>query len=144
MGLHHKDTNDICLTQDYHILIARLEEHFECSPTFSLQKFYYFVQPTLHRTFLIYELLQDLSTSPAEADVSAGEGSGALPEEDVDSDDDDRFGGGKAMKEALKQMSAGTDQQSKPIGWAAGGPVKGGEILTIIEERLQRTSGCVH
>jgi gamma-tubulin complex component 2 len=60
---------------------------------------------------------------------------------DEDSDDEDRFGGGKAMKEALRQMSAGKTEPSKPLGWSAGGPVKGGEILTLVDERLQRTSG---
>lgn len=121
------------------MLIARLEEHFEFSPAFSLQKFYYFVQPALHQLFLIYDLIQDLTTSPTSADTSTQEESAEILDED--SDDDDRFGGGKAMKEALRQMSAGNTEASKPPGWSAGGPVKGGEILTIIDERLQRTSG---
>lgn len=46
------------------------------------------------------------------------------------------------MKEALKQMSGGGNRdQGKSPGWSAGGPVKGGEMLAIIDERLQRTSG---
>lgn len=120
-------------------MITRLEEHFDFSPSFSLQKFYYLVQPALHQLFLIYELIQDLTTSPPEADASGEGESGDLF--DDDSDDDDRFGGGKAMKEALKQMSGGNTNQGKSPGWSAGGPVKGGEILAIIDERLQRTSG---
>jgi len=122
------------------MLIARLEEHFEFSPAFSLQKFYYFVQPALHQLFLIYELIQALTTSPKDANASTQEESADLLDEDSD-DDDDRFGGGKAMKEALRQMSTGKTEPNKQLGWSAGGPVKGGEILTIIDERLQRTSG---
>ncbi|KAK9895692.1 hypothetical protein P389DRAFT_160282 [Cystobasidium minutum MCA 4210] len=126
--------------KEYDLLISRLEEHFDYSPVFSLQRFYFLVQPALHQLFLIYELIQDLTTSPAEADASAEEESGDLF--DDDSDDDDRFGGGKAMKEALKQMSGGGNRdQGKSPGWSAGGPVKGGEMLAIIDERLQRTSG---
>lgn len=121
------------------MLITRLEEHFKFSPTFSLQKFYYFVQPALHQLFLIYELIQDLTTSPTDADASAHEESADTLDED--SDDDDRFGGGKAMKEALKQMSSNKTEAKKTPSWSAGGPVKGGEMLAIIDERLQRTSG---
>lgn len=126
--------------QEYDALVARLEEHFEFSPAFSLQKFYYFVQPALHQLFLIYELIQDLTTTPSDVDTSAQEDSNDMLEADSD-DDDDRFGGGRAMKEALRQMTGATGEQTKPASWSAGGPVKGGEVLAIIDERLQRTSG---
>lgn len=121
------------------MLMMRLEEHFEFSPSFSLQKFFYFVQPALHQLFLVYELIQDLTTSPSDADASAQEDSTDTLDED--SEDDDRFGGGKVMKDALKRMASGKTEAKKASGWSAGGPVKGGEILTIIDERLQRTSG---
>lgn len=127
------------------MLITHLEEHFEFSPAFSLQKMYYLIQPALHQLFLIYELIQDLTTSPPQADIS-GEGdtrSDLENDSDDDDDDDDRFGGGKAMKEALKQISGGKPDQGKSLGWSAGGAVKGGEMLAIIDERLQRTSGYV-
>lgn len=121
------------------MLITRLEEHFEFSPSFSLQKFFYFVQPAMHQLFLVYELIQDLTTSPTDVDASAQEESTDTLDEE--SDDDDRFGGGKAMKEALKQMSSAKTEAKGAPGWSAGGPVKGGEILAIIDERMQRTSG---
>lgn len=126
--------------QEYYVLVQHIEEHFESSASFSLQKFYYFAQPTLHQFFLIYHLVQELTTSPLETKAAEDDASGELQEEDS-SDDDDRFGGGKAMKEAMRQMAGGTESKAKKAGWSAGGPVKGGEMLAIIDERLQRTSG---
>ena len=124
------------LLQNYLHLIAQLEEKFESSPSFSLQRFYFFIQPTMHKLFLIHNLTRDITYSPSDADVSTEEEGIA----DGSDEDDDRFGGGAALREAMKGMSTTNGRQQKN-GWEAGGQVKGGEILALIDERLQRTSG---
>lgn len=121
------------MLQEYLVMVAQLEEKFESSPSFSLQRFYFFIQPLLHKLFLIYNLTRDIAYSPADADAST-ENEAAESDED-----DDRFGGGAALREAMKSMS--TSNGKKADGWQAGGQVKGGEILALIDERLQRTSG---
>ena len=121
---------------------------FASCATFSLQRFYFLVQPTLHKLYLIYSLIVDLAESPSEEDLSTvAEEIDGVPDgtEESDQDEDDRFNG-RALKEAMKGMRRnepgnGKDRKS---GWSAGGPVTGGEILAIIEERLQRTAGCTY
>lgn len=120
--------------REYLALVAQLEEKFDSSPSFSLQRFYFFVQPMMHKLFTIYNLTRDIAYSPVDADVSTEDGA---PEES--DEDDDRFGGGAALRQAMKGMS--TSGNKKVEGWDAGGQVKGAEILAIIDERLQRTSG---
>jgi gamma-tubulin complex component 2 len=127
------------LLQDYLVLVAQLEEQFASSPSFSLQRFYVYVQPMLHRFFLGHTLAMDLMATPADPEAS-GDLDEADASKDEDDDDDDRFGGGAALREAMKAMNGG-DSSGKTGGWAAGGTVKGGEVLAVIDERLQRTSG---
>lgn len=133
-----------CL-QDYLHLVAQLEDQFKSSCTFSLQRFYYFSSEMQHRLFLIYSLISELTTSPFDED--GGDTStedGGMEISSGEEDDDDRFGGGKALREAMRGMKTGDEggkAKTKQSSWSAGGPVKGGEILTIIDERLQRTSG---
>ena len=120
--------------EEYLLLIAQLEEKFESSPSFSLQRFYFFIQPMMHKLFLVYNLTRDIASSPSDADASTEAGAAE------DSDEEDaRFGGGAALRQAMKGMS--TSNGKKADGWETGGQVKGGEILALIDERLQRTSG---
>ena len=129
------------LLQDYLVLVAQLEEQFASSTSFSLQRFYVYVQPMLHRFFLGHTLAMDLMAVPADPDVSGDlADADASKDDDEDDDDDGRFGGGAALREAMKAMNGG-DSSGKKAGWAAGGVVKGGEVLAVIDERLQRTSG---
>lgn len=102
----------------------------------------------LHKLFLIHSLITDLTTSPYdgidEGNSTEEDEKGADELASDDDDDDDRFGGGAALRAAMKGMSTNENGKSSGGGlksWNAGGPVKGGEVLSIIDERLQRTSG---
>ena len=85
----------------------------------------------------------DLTSSPSEGTTSVeGDGEGGSDEGGEESDEDDRFGG-RALKEVMKDMrnEVPTNGKAERKGWSAGGPLKGGEILAVIEERLQKMGG---
>lgn len=112
----------------------------------------------MHKLFLAATLATDITAVPEDdsGDRSAEDNSGAKngkkgfasradvdEEEDEEDDDDDRFGG-KALRNAMRKMRAddgANDDVSHRSKWSAGGPVIGGEVLAIIEERLLKTSG---
>ena len=108
-------------------------------PSFTLQKFWFFIHPIL-RSFVLLHLLTtdllDLNHQLLDEDEDA--------EEDEDDDDDDFQGPGaeglRAVLGEMKQGGTGKQQNS----WKDGGIVKGGEALAVIEEKLQRLSGSVH
>jgi gamma-tubulin complex component 2 len=102
------------MLREYLVLVAQLEHQFMTSISFTLQRFWFYVHPTLRTLQLIHSLTADIT-----APMSAGDDS-----TDSSSEEDE------AVKAVLDDM--------KP---ATGGPVKGGEILAVVHERLDRMSG---
>ena len=124
------------LMQDYQTLLSQLEHAFNSSPQFSLQKLWFYVHPTIHTLSLIYQLILELAT----ADDPSAELSSSSPSSSDEDDDarNDALGlGGAKLKAVLSEIN------KKELG-ATGGSgiaVKGGEVLTIIYERMQNMSG---
>ncbi|KAL5504990.1 ALP4 [Sanghuangporus vaninii] len=125
------------MLRDYHTLLSQLEHAFQHSPTFSLQKLWFYVHPTLHTLSLIYGLITEIieAEEPPESEDDSNS-----DEEEEDPEERARnealgLGGEKfkALVNDLKKSTAGTD--------ASAGPAKGGEVLTILYERMQRMSG---
>ena len=122
------------MMKDYQTLLAQLEHAFNTSPSFTLQKLWYYVHPTLHTLSLLYQLTTELATADeAESDGSSSSESDA--EEDARNE---ALGlGGAKLKAVLSEINKGSQ-----LGVSAAGiAVKGGEVLTIIYERMHNMSG---
>ena len=128
------------MLKDYQTLLSQLEHAFNTSPTFSLQKLWFYVHPTIHTLSLIYNLILELDdTGSSNSLISDDEGGD--DEEETDEEErakNEALGlGGARLKAVLSEFSSG------------GGPgdssshiyVKGGEVLTIIYERMQNMAG---
>lgn len=130
--------------QDYLILLAQLEEQFNSSSSFTLQRFWLSVHPALNTLSLIHSLTTDivaLSLPPLDNGSSFSSRSNSSAHSD--SDDDLPGGGGEGMAGILAEMkaaSAATRPADPSAGWRAG-PAKGGEILHVLFAKLERTSG---
>ncbi|RUS20820.1 Spc98 family-domain-containing protein [Endogone sp. FLAS-F59071] len=104
------------LLKEYLILIAQLEHQFRSSPTFALQKFWFYVQPTLQTMFVIHSLCNQIREAGVE-----------IKDEDEEEDEIE------AVLEGLK----GGKQEGKQ----APEMQKGGAVLTVVGERLVGMSG---
>ncbi|KAG6888260.1 hypothetical protein C0992_009149 [Termitomyces sp. T32_za158] len=121
------------MLKDYQTLLSQLEHAFNTSPDFSLQKLWFYIHPTIHTLSLIYQLVLELGTaddSPNESDDSS-----------ISSDAEDEaknealgFDGAK-LKAVLSELDKGD------VTGGSGIAVKGGEVITIIYERMQNMSG---
>ncbi|BGP19394.1 hypothetical protein JCM10213_000631 [Rhodosporidiobolus nylandii] len=123
------------MLRDYLVLLAQLEEQFTSSSSFTLQRFWLLVHPALNTLSLIHALTTDivaLSLPPLD-DASSSGGSDS---------ESDEFGG-EAMAGILAEMKA-ADAAARPAdpsaGWRAG-PAKGGEVLYVLFDKLERMSG---
>lgn len=121
--------------QEYLVLIAQLEHQFSTSPSFTLQRLWFYVHPTLHTLSLIHGLASEISELQGTLDEDDED-----LEEDSDLSDGDKYGGA-GLKAVLGDLKKGAGAATGFVGGA--GMVKGGEVLAIIEERLERMSGWV-
>ncbi|SCV74426.1 BQ2448_8065 [Microbotryum intermedium] len=119
--------------QEYLILLAQLEHQFLTSPGFTLQRFWFYLHPTLHTLSLINSLTLDLvALSIPPEEVSSSEESG----------DSDSYVGNAALRDVLADVegavksTANKDRPSRGEGLA-----KGGEVLFVLSEKLDRTAG---
>ncbi|BGP57721.1 hypothetical protein JCM8202_002374 [Rhodotorula sphaerocarpa] len=124
---------------DYLVLIARLEEQFNYSSSFTLQRFWLLVHPALNTLSLVYDLtneIVELSVPSPDDDDEAASGSG-------DEESDDGYGAG--MGDMLAELKAATAaakpaSQTKTAPWRMG-PSLGGETLSLLSNLLTRTAG---
>ncbi|GAA5900890.1 gamma-tubulin-complex subunit SPC97 [Sporobolomyces salmoneus] len=123
---------------DYLVLLAQLEEQFTSSPSFTLQRFWLFLHPALHTLSLLHSLTIDLISLT----VPSPEDDDEDPSSEQESEDSY---GGEAMANIMAEMKSATAaaQSSSTTtggGWRAG-PPKGGEVLYVLFDKLERTSG---
>jgi len=124
--------------QDYQTLLSQLEHAFNTSSTFSLQKLWFYVHPTVHTLSLIYQLILELATADDPgADLSSSNSESEEDEEEAARNEALGLGSAK-LKAVLSEIN------KADIAGLSGGSgivVKGGEVLTIIYERMQNMSG---
>jgi gamma-tubulin complex component 2 len=128
------------LHQDYLVLIARLEEQFNYSSSFTLQRFWLLVHPALNTLSLVYDLINEIvELSIPSPDDDDEDGSHAS---DEDSDDDGYGAGLGDVLAELKAASAAAKpaSESKTAPWRLG-PSIGGETLFLLSNLLTRTAG---
>ncbi|TFK65998.1 hypothetical protein BDN72DRAFT_962117 [Pluteus cervinus] len=137
------------MLKDYQTLLSQLEHAFNSSPSFSLQKLWFYVHPTIHTLSLIYHLVRELNSAddPSAASPSSSRSrspSSSPPPSDDDPEQaarDEALGLGGAK---LKAVMSEYDRGGKGLSSAAeesGIVVKGGEVLAIIYERMVNMSG---
>lgn len=120
--------------QDYQTLLAQLEYAFNTSPQFTLQKLWFYVHPTLHTLSLLYQLTTELATAD-EANSESSSSSSSDSEEDARNE---ALGlGGAKLKAVLSDINKTSQLGVNPSGIV----VKGGEVLTILHDRIQNMSG---
>ncbi|KAG6828440.1 hypothetical protein H0H92_007967 [Tricholoma furcatifolium] len=121
---------------DYQTLLSQLEYAFNTSPDFSLQKLWFYVHPTIHTLSLLYQLVLELgSADDSSNDLSSDESPSTSDAEEEARNEALGLGGAK-LKAVLSEIN-------KDVGdhGASGIPVRGGEVITIIYERMQNMSG---
>lgn len=120
------------MLKDYRTLLSQLEHAFNSSSQFSLQKLWFYVHPTVHTLFLIYQLILELAT--ADQDDTHSES-----ESDIDPEEEARneaLGlGGAKLRAVLSEITKNS------VSGSSGILVKGGEVLTIIYDRMQNMNG---
>ncbi|EFI26669.1 gamma-tubulin complex component 2 [Coprinopsis cinerea okayama7 len=122
------------MLKDYQTLLSQLEHAFNTSPQFSLQKLWFYVHPTIHTLSLIYQLILDLDDTGGS--ISSSESSSSEDEEERARNE--ALGlGGAGLKVVMSEFTKG---DTTPAG-ANGIYVKGGEVLTIIYEKMQYMAG---
>ncbi|KAH9475975.1 Spindle pole body component alp4 [Psilocybe cubensis] len=123
------------MLRDYQTLLSQLEHAFNTSPSFSLQKLWFYVHPTVHTLSLIYQLILELATADGSEDNTSESSSTSEDEEEAARNEALGLGGAK-LKAVLSEINqGGADVSSSGIA------VKGGEVLAIIYERMQNMSG---
>ncbi|KIK26209.1 hypothetical protein PISMIDRAFT_28596 [Pisolithus microcarpus 441] len=118
------------MLKEYQTLLSQLEHAFNTSPQFTLQKLWFYVHPTVHTLSLIYRLILELATT--EDDDGSSISSASDDPEQAARDEALGLGGAK-LKAVLSEITKSST--------SAAIPVKGGEVLTVIYERMQGMSG---
>jgi gamma-tubulin complex component 2 len=112
------DKHAVYAIKEYLILIAQLEHQFRSAPTFTLQKLWFYVQPTLQTMHTLHSLANSIRTAGIQRKSS--------------NDDENDF---EAMLEGLKGIEA--DKNDIQVS----DNQKGGALLTMLAERLIGMSG---
>ncbi|KIK96610.1 hypothetical protein PAXRUDRAFT_138061 [Paxillus rubicundulus Ve08.2h10] len=118
------------MLKEYQTLLSQLEHAFNTSPQFTLQKLWFYVHPTIQTLSLVYQLVLELTNTEDD------EGSGLSSS----SDDDEQAARDEALGLGGAKLKAVLSEITKSAAGAAI-PVKGGEVLTAIYERMQSMSG---
>ncbi|KAF9561696.1 hypothetical protein CPC08DRAFT_749834 [Agrocybe pediades] len=127
------------MLRDYQTLLSQLEHAFNTSPSFSLQKLWFYVHPTVHTLSLIYQLVLELAVADDPAGDLSSESSSSEEDEEEAARNEALGLGGAKLKAVLSDIN-----KADVVGGMVGGSgilVKGGEVLTIIYERMQNMSG---
>ncbi|KAM0748345.1 hypothetical protein T439DRAFT_328325 [Meredithblackwellia eburnea MCA 4105] len=122
------------ILKDYLVLLAQIEHEFMTSPTFTLQKLWFYLHPTLHRLSLLHALTSDLVklSNPVDDDDDSDSNESS-------SDDSSLDEGMKGILGDLKGAAAGIRAASwdrRPEGIA-----KGGEVLAVLSSKLEQMGG---
>ncbi|KAI9624613.1 hypothetical protein KEM48_008786 [Puccinia striiformis f. sp. tritici PST-130] len=126
------------ILKEYMTLVVQLEDQFNRSPDFTLQRFWFYVHDMLHTLKLLYSFTTELVClySPDLLSSSSDGGGGGDGEVLKEYDSDRR---GRTSRQRRVGISSGGGGTS--CGVAEGAMVKGGEVLAILEERVMRSLG---
>ncbi|KDN39944.1 hypothetical protein K437DRAFT_250373 [Tilletiaria anomala UBC 951] len=135
------------LLKEYEMLLVQLEHQFNTSASFTLQKLWFYLHPTLRTLSLVHALTADIAA------ISYANIFEEQDEEDDDDDDDDdgeddnsdasgsgrgRTGSDASLERQRRALLGLDDPDDEGV---EGGIVKGGEILAMLWDRVTRMSG---
>ncbi|PCH42005.1 gamma-tubulin complex component 2 [Wolfiporia cocos MD-104 SS10] len=123
------------MLKEYQTLLSQLEHAFNTSPQFTLQKLWFYVHPTLHTLSLLYLLTTELANADDPSAALSISGSSSSSDSEEEARNEALGLGGAKLKAVLSEINKGVDSVSSGI------PVKGGEVLAILYERMQNMSG---
>ncbi|KAF8628827.1 hypothetical protein AX17_005888 [Amanita inopinata Kibby_2008] len=125
------------MLKDYQTLLSQLEHAFNTSPTFSLQKLWFYVHPTIHTLSLIYQLTFELATADDDPSNSLASSSSSEIDPEEEARNEALGLGGAKLKAVLSEMNT----NNLGVAGGSGIAVKGGEVLAVIHDRVQNMSG---
>ncbi|KAG5636486.1 hypothetical protein H0H81_007852 [Sphagnurus paluster] len=125
------------MLKDYQTLLSQLEHAFNSSPDFSLQKLWFYVHPTIHTLSLIYQLILELGTADDPANDLSDSDSVSTSDAEEEARNEALGLGGAKLKAVLSEIN----KNDMDVAGGSGIAVKGGEVITIIYERMQNMSG---
>ncbi|KAJ7184367.1 Spc98 family-domain-containing protein [Mycena filopes] len=129
--------NHALCAADYQTLLSQLEHAFSSSAQFSLQKMWFYIHPTIHTLSLIYQLIIELGSADDPAAELDSSSSATTSDAEEDARNEALGLGGAKLKAVLSEI----DKNGLDVAGGSGIAVKGGEVLTIIYERMQNMSG---
>lgn len=132
-------------------LVVQLEDQFNRSPDFTLQRFWFYVHDMLHTLKLLYSFTTELVCLYSPDLISSSSDAGG----EGDGTEEDEWEKDPALRAVLKEYDPDrqrrTSRQQRvgqssggggtSCGVAEGAMVKGGEVLAILEERVMRSLG---
>ncbi|WAR54985.1 hypothetical protein PtB15_4B603 [Puccinia triticina] len=140
------------ILKDYMTLVVQLEDQFNRSADFTLQRFWFYVLDMLHTLKLLYSFTTELVClySP-DLLSSSSDGAGG----DGDGTEEDEWEQDPGLKAVLKEYDPDRRRKTtraRRVGQSSGGGgtscgvaegamVKGGEVLAILEERVMGSLG---
>lgn len=122
------------MLQEYEVLVVQLEHQLATSPSFTLQKLWFYVHPTLHTLSLMHSLTSEIA-SITHADVLEED-----EESSAGSQSDDSSSSSEGSMERERRQLLGLDDMKDEEG-VEGGIVKGGEVLSMLWDRITRMGG---
>ncbi|KAJ1027604.1 hypothetical protein NDA18_003604 [Ustilago nuda] len=119
------------LLHDYELLVVQLEHQMASSASFSLQKLFMWIQGTA-RTLAMVRALTDEIVGISHADLFDDE------DEDDSSDGGSDISGTSALERERRALLGLDDPEGEGV---EGGIAKGGEVLSMLWDRITRMSG---
>jgi len=129
------------LLKEYETLLVQLEHQMATSPFFTLQKLWLHIHPTLHRFSLVYSFVSDLAAI-THADLLESDSEDGDSDDESDEEEDAMREARLEMEKERKQMfQVGGEGQEAIEEVIEGGIAKGGEVLSMLWDRIERQSG---
>lgn len=128
------------ILKEYQMLVVQLEHQMATSSTFTLQKLWFFVHPTMRSLGFLHSFTSEIATISHANILESDDEEEEEEDEDESSVDDGDDGGSEASlereKRALYAMNGGDDEDG-----IVGGIVKGGEVLALLWDKVIKNGG---
>lgn len=126
------------LLKEYEVLLVQLEHQLATSETFTLQRFFFYIHPTLRTLALVHALTSSIAAISHAPLLGAAESDDGSNSSDSDDEASDADSASTASAERERRALLGLDDDDDEV---KGGIVKGGEVLSILWERCERMRG---
>lgn len=130
-----------CSSQEYEILLVQLEHQFDTSSSFTLQKMWFYLHPTLRTLSLVHSLTSSIALISHADVLEVDDDEDDEEEEDEEGSEAGGRAGSNASMERQRRALLGLDDPVDADDAIEGGIVKGGEVLSMLWDRVTRMSG---